>query len=1061
MRGFRSSSFLFLNNKIYNVIMAKDPKKSTKRSSKTNNNSANSSNRNTTASKNKGKTTSKTSGKKNVETPVKMMDIPVGKIDVSDIKISGETFKSSPIDYSLANMQRAMWEQSEDAKANGYVKVKFNGDVIATYTDILQDLFVNGNNPTIDFYTLDQMVGAINGADYGYSDYQKDDENKKDPKNNTTEQSQIVPLKDTDEIPNENYTDPILYVRNYGKRSIISVPASSAPPDITKDGKISKNKDNVYEVNKYVNTTSWPFFQMGVIYPLINLNGYLVPENEIAYFDLLFDDILPKVKIALYDKNISTDTRKQILFDSAATTTVIIRPQINGAYNSIHLDFRVSSDDVTEDRYNGNNITIYSGVLKNEKLWDQRPKNIRRSKSMFSSQNTSIVQSKPKDSNTETRVESSIVKAIKNNEYFINTYDMILSIAELTDMGFQATDQCAEIQDNDFRYKEANETYIDFIRRQLMSGGYDENSVFDCWINMNGFFTLVNVSWVLGQVSKITPKMLTIKANIGIPQSDGNEVENKWVKTYRTLTNLNTNTLSNMTFNNIFFSRTDNTSNVENGIIQSVSTCQIEGIKSDEKTTLAINTTDIGFIDNDVDALYQFLNQNNQICAVKDIQMNMSMGNVDIIKQRHIVKGFFELKRSHIFTLTLNTINFGLDRGMLVNILYVVTNISEKIFILKNIKNISGDSSNEKPIIDIPDGLTTEQIIENPNYPLPDMSRSGIYYIDKMYIHFDSISRRLMQSFELIKLGNVSTYQNAYSTMHLSDKENAELEEFKAQEFTNYTAPTEGGDKFDAILDDIIDGWERDENGNIKTDKNGNRIDRYGYNQDKAEKEYKEYTKKVKAAEVQYEKEKKEAEKRAAEEAKKAAAKAEAEAKKAAADAKKQGNGQKDEEKSAETTNKNQKKVTIPVHTVYDHSNQVLYITNDDLAKTTLKPYYDAKGKTWVKLSDGRTVRVMDQKEANLFYYKTKPNTKIDTSTHDYYQKQETKTQQNLEKIIQMTKQRNFSQDVTGLLSGNVKLLRNGKVAYSSIPDNSKPYANLHGYYIDNNGKTYKIDKSK
>lgn len=1046
--------------------MAKDPKKSTKRSNKPNNSRANSSNRNTTVSKNKGKTTSKTPDKKKVETPVKMMDIPVAKIDVSDIKINGETFKPSSLDYSMADVQREMWEQSEDAKANGYIRTKFNGDVIATYTDILQDLFVNDNNPTIDFYTLDQMVGAINGEDYGYSDYQKED--KKDPKKNSTEQSQVVPLKDTDEIPNENYTDPILYVRNFGKRSIITVPASSAPPDITKDGKISKDKNKVYEVNKYVNTTSWPFFQMGVIYPLINLNGYLVPENEIAYFDLSFDDILPRVKIALYDKNISTDTRKQIMFDAAATTTVIIRPQINGAYNSIHLDFRVSSSDVTEDRYNGDNITIYCGVLKNEKLWDQQPKNIQRSKSMFSSQNTSIIQKKPKDSNTETQGELPIVNAIKDNEYFINTYDMILSIAELTDMGFQATDQCAEIQDNDFRCKEANETYIDFIRRQMMSSGYDENSVFDCWINMNGFFTLVNVSWILGQVSKITPKMLTIKANIGVPQSDGNEVENKWVKTYRTLTNLNTNTLSNMTFNNIFFSRTDDTSNVENGLVQSVSTCQIEGTKNDNETTLAINTTDIGFIDNSVDAVNQFFNQNNKIYAVKDVQMNMSIGNVDVIKQRQIVKGFFELKRSHIFTLTLNTINFGLDRGMLVNILYVVTNISEKIFILNNIKNISGDSNNEKPTINAPGGLTTEQIIENPNFPLPDMSRSGIYYIDKMYIHFDSISRRLMQSFELIKLGNVSTYQNAYSTMHLSDKENAELEEFKAQEFTNYNEPTEGGDKFDAILDDIIDGWERDEKGNIKTDKNGNRIDRYGYNQDKVEKEYKEYTKKVKAAEVQYEKEKKEAERKAAEEAKKAAVKAEAEAKKAEADAKKQGKGQKAEEKpaeakSAEATNKNQKKVTIPVNTVYDQKNmynKILYITNDDLKKTNLKPYYDKNGNTFVKLSDGRTVRVMDKQEANLHYSKTKPSTKVDTSTHDYYSQQANRTQQNLTKTMQVTKKLNLGQTVVSILPGNVRVLSSGKVAYSSIPDSGKPWSQLHGQYISN-GKVYNVDMSK
>ena len=643
---------------------------------------------------------------------------------------------------------------------------KFN---VASVTNVLQSNF-NLGGYKYDMGMLDNLVNQIINETV-------DDnlEETNSPVENTDEINTSEELSIKEDESKENYTDPIVEKSPTIGFSTVVVPDAYAPDNIDEEGELNNEEINTN------NTEEFQFYEMGYTFPLINFNGRILQKHEIAYLEIAFDDVSPTFELGIFDLGISTNNIKQVMPGMENEINIKIRPSMNGKYKTALLDFFIT--DVVMSEYNYKPIFKCKGSYKLKELYDGTPKSI-------SIESGSVVNNSSSNSESD------------EDKYKLSTYDYLMEIAFITGLGFQATEDCPNINDKRLRYKQ-NETYIDFIKKQLSISGLDEHSIFDCWVNMYGSLTLVNVAWIFDQASEISPNYLKCYANVGVQKTDGDGIGQEWKKIDRTLTNLNTQTMSNMKFNsNNYIIISDNSSRNE-GLNTTTMTMNIVGTGAGNNGS--ISNAEIQCIDNSVDGINYKDNYN--IKSIPDIEVNMSSTETNIIEQRNIRKGFFNIKRSKRVMLTLDEFNFALDRGYLINIAYFVTNKNEKSFIIRNITNIEGDESIEKLSYSLPDGKTVEDILEDDNYPMLDMSKSGIFYIDKMYIKYDNDIPNIRQVLDLIKIGDASTYQNKYSYQKFVDDYTSELQQYNSNSGTsniNITGFINTGINLDQAINEII-----------------------------------------------------------------------------------------------------------------------------------------------------------------------------------------------------------------------------------------------------------------
>ena len=81
-----------------------------------------------------------------------------------------------------------------------------------------------------------------------------------------------------------------------------------------------------------------------------------------------------------------------------------------------------------------------------------------------------------------------------------------------------------EIKDDKTRIIRS-ETYAEAIQKHVAFGGLDENSIFDCWVDLYRYLVVVNFSWVMNE--KITPNDLGIHPVIGLGFTDDNIKEDQ------------------------------------------------------------------------------------------------------------------------------------------------------------------------------------------------------------------------------------------------------------------------------------------------------------------------------------------------------------------------------------------------------------------------------------------------------------------------------------------------------------------------------------------------------
>lgn len=484
----------------------------------------------------------------------------------------------------------------------------------------------------------------------------------------------------------------------------------------------------------------------GKLYPLVKVNSLEIENNNILNMCIYYRDFLPTISLTVRDNK---DILKKI--DTPGMNnqiTVVMVPETDDVYQSISIDFYIT-DCVTSTP----GQISYSGEYKFLPFTKKLTTHIKY-RMMHAETGCSNVRKRM----TGLRLtEDETVSCNPAPQIHPNTWEYLHEIALLTGLGFASTHQCREIDDRLPRRLQ-NMTYREFIERQLLMSGVDENSMFDVWIDLYRYIVMVNVSWVLN--SDITYKQLSIKANVGKNATDENLFESRVKEVYRTLTNFD----KTMEPSNLLFSENNFTEIVDN-------TVQEEGIHVDRPVfqarggsvnnngnTNLMNTQSVMTVENSMDG-QEIENYQTE----KQTRVTVQVDRYNTNYQKTIRKKFFQLKRAKYYKLVLTNPNLGLQRGTLVNISYFTKDNVVKQKILEagsNVAAMDARTSIEPDKWDDIDDTTFRDWIMSESTQIQDPSKCGLYYIDGMTFEYSYSENAIVQTLYLIKKGIVSNLQN-------------------------------------------------------------------------------------------------------------------------------------------------------------------------------------------------------------------------------------------------------------------------------------------------------------
>ena len=483
--------------------------------------------------------------------------------------------------------------------------------------------------------------------------------------------------------------------------------------------------------------------------PVLLFNNTVLNVNKIETYTLYYDDFVPYLHLVLRD-----DTSFLQLTDvpgMANKITLAMLPHADDKYKAIKLDFYIKNIS-----YRGIYIICDCELqcMPIEKPHTQQ-----------------LVFHWPSPGCTADHVSG--ISDVNNNitdcplppNKHPNTYELLHVIAEETGLGFAATDMCASVRDDKHRMLR-NENYKTAIQKHVRFGGTDEDNIFDSWIDLYGYITMVNVPWVMTR--KINIHNIAIHAEIGAQNLSKYMAKNTTTGlTQRLLTNLDTDVESNM-FVEEYENMVDNNSIMNNGAINTFYDMNPMGASSG---TNSISTKAIQSIENSLDGV-----NNTDMYAFEKVEYRGAEmgseddGNYPEMHQQNIHDKYFSRIRSKRIKVKMGKPNYGLMRGTLVGFSWWEFESSKKRIIFGQIKN-AYEANKEKL-----SGLSLDDLYDNiiGVKPLLNIFVSGIYYIDGMIFEYDARTFKFTQYLILIKKDGekpdmISNIQNMSTKMKLTE----------------------------------------------------------------------------------------------------------------------------------------------------------------------------------------------------------------------------------------------------------------------------------------------------
>lgn len=478
----------------------------------------------------------------------------------------------------------------------------------------------------------------------------------------------------------------------------------------TEVAKAWKPQNDESPVNENVDYTKIDGYKV----PIIKINTQVIANDDIVMMRINYCGFKPTVELILKAANY-LDLE---IPGMPNRMTIVMLPPVDGTYKKISLDFYITSikDMGHNKRYTGEMILL--------------------------------------------PLEKTYTRFIKSDgEKFLNTYQLISTIAKESELGFACTENCANVNDSRIRLVRG-QNMQEVIKEHIQFAGVDDNSIFDCWLDVYGYIVLVNVSWVLNRSTKIDE--LAMKKLVGMNIYDAQASEQNAIEyegdTFRTFTNCKIN--AEKTHNYISNYNWD----INNAMIK------INGTENSyytlgSKTSGSSNSIDIlntNITENSIDGTNyksSYLFQKAKFLGTE--MANVDDGNYPTIFQQKRRDNYMSKINAKKMVVKLKDFNIGLERGMLINISIWQYDRENKSMIISNIENLkeNGDTS----VISNINFTDVETLLNDTSIGIPDFAASGIYYIDGIEYIYDTKEGKIYQILHLIRQSRFANYLNMSS----------------------------------------------------------------------------------------------------------------------------------------------------------------------------------------------------------------------------------------------------------------------------------------------------------
>ena len=464
----------------------------------------------------------------------------------------------------------------------------------------------------------------------------------------------------------------------------------------------------------------------GKLIPIININGLVISENILIYMALKFDSMTPSLELSIIDNERKIINKNIPLINNFID--VILVPTIENAYKNISLSFYVTN--FYEQDINGNHYITYFCDYKCNELNNTILKQI-----IFPGCNTDIIQKEENDKPS--------------------TWEYLYTIALDNGLGFAATPDLCEHHDNLARLIQS-ETILQFINRQSEFAGKDIYNMIDIWIDEYEYLCAANIYWLLNNNNVRHNNLTILKSHM--PDVEFSKSPDKNVHLAgRVISNYKKNTeYSNDLYIAWYQVITDTSSTYYDGTFTQTFSLKPAGSECN------FNNDNDPVSNSFVQIDYQLEDNNSS----KDAMDEYNTSSTVIVKsefneyqteaQKLIKEKYFNKIRSEILKVRIQDVNYGLHRGMLVNVAIFTDEKDEstKLSILdeqegliyklldqlnsENNQNIILNDEQKKTIENNSDIKSLKmELASNPEIQIPKTNLCGMYYIDKIEYIYD------------------------------------------------------------------------------------------------------------------------------------------------------------------------------------------------------------------------------------------------------------------------------------------------------------------------------------
>lgn len=476
----------------------------------------------------------------------------------------------------------------------------------------------------------------------------------------------------------------------------------------------------------------------GIFIPLVQINDNLIGAEDVIRLKLTSTDIFPELELTIADP-----LNKLASVSSPGINNkvmLMIMPPVDGVYKKIQLPFYI-----TDIMTSGNNKTLFCKFK------------------LLTVEQRQIGEMNYPHDNEWPGCDRCKQPAAK----LANTWETLHYIAKETGLGFASTQQCKEI--NDRQIRRFNGSYLNSIASVLETSGKDDSNVFDAWVDLYGYITMVNMPWVL-ENTDVEANNLAIYSLVGYKTTEENgllpdpkpELVNRTITNAKFIkaapTNLRYDTYKINVENDAYELGTLTTykylvprgAGGNNNVVEFQ--IQIEENSKQGTHTEEYETKNIIFLGTD--------------CSGKNL-----------LKQKVLNKSYKLSHRMKIMELHLPEANFGLQRGTLVNLTVMESDAHLKYHIIYSTKNIYSNEPDTKQesLFNMTDengkALTPNEIITNGDIELPNTALSGMYYIDGMEFTYSYQNQKIEQILYLIKKGTWNSFVGPDTLMAINEND--------------------------------------------------------------------------------------------------------------------------------------------------------------------------------------------------------------------------------------------------------------------------------------------------